>query len=278
MRSVQFIRHYYKSKAQGSEMRRSRRRTRREDPLASLEAVRSVLLQLRRRCPELLPATEREIAKLLESVRHSQLRPDVDQAKGRPRRWPREDAIEVAQKLKAILESETGSRISLSSFVSGYLPILRYPVDIANALRDGQINVREAGYLWRLNPGRLQGNDRDARLLRAEILKVHLLTNASQESLRQRVKSALGEFSDIEGRPAKSGREIADALIEKNPYDPRHLFFDQLQDLSEAMDKITPEDLNGRTLVQVLAQIDRLLGMIRQLRPKRSPTSKRLRV
>jgi hypothetical protein len=51
-------------------MRASRRRTRRKDCLASPKAVRSILDQLRRRCPKVLPGVERQVVKMLESVRH----------------------------------------------------------------------------------------------------------------------------------------------------------------------------------------------------------------
>ncbi len=120
-------------------MRASRRRTRRKDPLASPEAVRRILDQLRRPCSKVLPSVESQVVKMLESVRHYEKRPIVDESRGRPRRWPREDVADIAEKLKDILARKTESRISTSSFVSMYLPILRYPADVTNALREGEI-------------------------------------------------------------------------------------------------------------------------------------------
>ena len=60
-----------------------------------------------------------------------------------------------------------------------YLPILRYPVDVINALTEGEINIREAAYLARLTEERLKCSPREARQMRAEILKAHLLIKNS---------------------------------------------------------------------------------------------------
>src|SRR5947199_5127511 len=98
-------------------MRASHRRTRRQDTLASPEAVRRILGQLRNRCPKLLPSVEKQVVKMLESVRHYERRPNVDESRGRPRRWPREYVTEVAENLRDMLKRKTESRISISSFV-----------------------------------------------------------------------------------------------------------------------------------------------------------------
>lgn len=249
-------------------MHASRRRTRRKDPLASPEAVRHILDQLRRRCPTILPSAEQQVFKMLESVRHYEIRPDVDVSRGRPRRWLREDVIVVAEKLKDTLKRKTEGRISPSSFVSLYLPILRYPADVALALSEGKINIREAAYLARLAPEGLKCAPREARAVRAEILKAHLLTKGSQESLRQRVKTALGELSEEELRWGKSSRQMVDELVKENPYDARHLFYEEIQRLIEAMHETGPEDLKGKTLVEILRQTDKLLSMIRRVKQK----------
>jgi hypothetical protein len=199
---------------------------------------------------------------MLESVRHYEKRPNVDESRGRPRRWPREDVSEVAKKLRDILERKTEGRISTSSFINLYLPVLRYPADVTNALRDGEINIREAAYLARLTPESLECAPREARQMRAEILKTHLLTRGSQESLRRRIKTALGVPSEQVPRKGKSGRQIADELIKENPYDARHLFYEEIQQLIEVMSETKPEDLKGKTLVEFLRQLDKLLGML----------------
>jgi hypothetical protein len=119
---------------------------------------------------------------MLESVRHYEIRPDVDRSRGRPHRWPFEDVIKVAEKLRDILLRNTEGRISpYLSFKLRQLvpPILRYPVDVTDALSDGQINIREAAYIARLTPESLECVPKKARQLRAELLMVHLLTKGS---------------------------------------------------------------------------------------------------
>jgi hypothetical protein len=151
------------------------------------------------------------------------------------------------------------------------LPILRYPADITNALREGEINIRESAYLARLTSDSLKCAPREVRQIRAEILKAHLLTNGSQEKLRQRVKTALVIRSEKEEpRQSKTGRRIADELIKENPYDARHLFYEEIQQLIEAMRVTGPEDLKGKTLVEFLRQIDKLLSMLQRAKRRRT--------
>ncbi len=208
---------------------------------------------------------------MLESVRHYEKRPNVDETRGRPRRWPRTYVSEVAGKLRVILESKTEGRISTSSFVSLYLPILRYPADITNALKEGEINIREAAYLARLTSESLKCSPREARRMRAEILQSHLLTQGSQESLRQRIKTALGEQSEMDSGTwgVRSGKSRSDELLDKNPYDARHLFYEEIQQLIEAMRETQPEELKGKTLTEFLRQIDKLLAMLRRVKQGR---------
>lgn len=249
-------------------MRASRRRKRRVDPLASPVAVRDVLEKLRGHCPDILPKSEAQLIKMLESVRHHVRRPAGSGKRGRPRRWPREEVALVAKKLNALLARETGGRISQSSFVSLYLPLLRYPTDVAAALIHGEINIREAAYLARLTPERLKCGRREARQTRVEIIKSHVLTNGSQSNLRLRVKAILGEISAKELNSRELGRLKADAMLKENPYDPRHLFYDELQRLTNAMNQIEADGLNGQELGAFLRQIDKLFNMLQRRKSK----------
>lgn len=249
-------------------MNSSRRRTRRPDPLASPEAVRRILDQLCRRCPRILPKSERQIMKMLESVRHYERHPAVAGNRGRPRRWPLEDVEVVTEKLTDILERKTEGRVSLSSFVSLYLRILRYPVDVTNALSEGAINIREAAYLARLTPERMNCSPPQSRELRKKLLEAHLLTQGSQSSMRQRVKAALGEWPEAELKRGKTGRQKADELLVEDPYDARHLFYEEIQHLTDAMRQVDPEDLKGKSLSEFLRQIDKLLSMLRRVKKR----------
>lgn len=245
-------------------MSSSRRRSRRHDPFTTQVSVRRILGQLRRQCGDILPSSERQLVRMLESVRHYQRSLVINESRGRPRRWARKDVARVAEELGKILARKSSGRISASSFISLYLPILRYPNDIASALSDGDLNIREAAYLARLTPERMGCLWQEARQIRAEILKTHLITKGSQSSLRLRVKAALGELLVEEAKPAKSGQQKADELLKRNPYDARHLFYEEIQLLVDAMRRVEPDDLKGKTLDEFLRQIDKLLNMLRQ--------------
>lgn len=104
--------------------------------------------------------------------------------------------------------------------------------------------------------------------MRVDILKAYLLMNGSQESLRKRVKIALGESPAMEPPQSKSGRWRADQLIKENPYDARHLFYEEIQQLIEGMRDVGPEDLKGKTRVAFLRQLDKLLSMLRRAKKK----------
>ena len=129
--------------------------------------------------------------------------------------------------------------------------------------------LETAAYLSRLTPERLRRLPREARRLRADLLEAHLLTNGSQSTLRRRVKTALGELPVEEIRPNKSGRQKADQLIAENPYDARHLFYEEIQQLTDLMRRIEPEELKGKMLSEFLLQIDKLLNMLRRIKKRR---------
>jgi hypothetical protein len=250
-------------------MRASRRRRRRIDPLASPEAVRSVLDKLRIQCTDVLPKSETQLIRMLESVRHYGRSNGGSGKRGRPRRWPRDAVALVAKKLEVVLARETGGRISQSSFVSLYLPLLRYPADVTAVLTQGGINIREAAYLARLTSERLKCSTRDARQARGEIVKAHMLTNGSQSSLRLRVKATLGELPVERSNSGEAGRLKADELLGENPHDPRHLFYEEIQRLTEVMNQIEADELKGEELGTVLRQIDKLFNMLRRIKNQR---------
>lgn len=250
-------------------MSTSRRRTRRPDPLASAEAVRRVVEQLRGQVPDALPKGERQLAKMLESVRHYERRPVVKEGRGRPRRWPRESVAAVSLKLGKLLRRETGGRVSPSSFISLYLPILRYPADVVGALSRGEVNIREASYLARPVPGRMSCSPQEARQFREELMTAHMLTGGSQSSLQLRVKAVLGETPAGEPASGKSGRQKSDDLIERDPSDARHLFYEEVLRLTEALRNIEPGDLSEQAVVNVLRLTGRLLGLLNRARTKK---------
>ena len=87
-------------------------------------------------------------------------------AAGRRSRWPREKLTEAVSVLRGLLERETRGRVSASSFIRQYLPLLQFPSDVADALSSGQSNLQEAAQLARLTPDRLNCSAQAARTLR----------------------------------------------------------------------------------------------------------------
>src|SRR5215208_7019107 len=124
-------------------MRTTRRRQRTPDPLARPEAVRAVCEELRSRMPGVIPNSEKQLVRFLYAVRHVERRPATDTRRGRPSRWKREDLLKVAGELRLLLKRETSGRVSLSSFIAQYLPVLHFPTDVADALAGGRINLQE---------------------------------------------------------------------------------------------------------------------------------------
>jgi hypothetical protein len=87
--------------------------------------------------------------------------------------------LKVAARLSDILERETSSHISLSSFVDHYLRMLDFPSDVIEALGNGEINLFEASQLARITPQRLNSTLSQAKRTRIELLSAHLQTKES---------------------------------------------------------------------------------------------------
>ena len=89
----------------------------------------------------------------------------------------------------------------MSSFIGQYLEVLKFPTDITDALRGGEINLHEAGQLARLTPEKLGCTTAKARARRSELLRSHLAVQGSQTRLRLRVKELLGEVTSRPSPP-----------------------------------------------------------------------------
>jgi hypothetical protein len=162
----------------------------------------------------------------------------------------REELLSVGSRLSSILERETSSHISLSSFVDHYLRILDFPSDVVDALSSGQINLFEAEQLARVTPERLQVSPLQARKTRAELLSTHLQARLSGERLRQRVAELL-RASTVEAGEASENIEEMD-LEDFDPYDPTHLFWDQIKQLGFALRDIRREDVLDEEIDELL--------------------------
>jgi hypothetical protein len=255
-------------------MRSTRRRARETDPLANPEAVRTVCRLLRERMLDTIPSNEKHLVRFLFAVRHVERRPASDTRKGRPSRWPREKLVEGAGHLRAILGRETSGRVSVNSFIGQYVPILNFPSDVAIALSRGEINLHEAAQLARLTPGRLDSTPAKAQAMRSEVLRAHQLARGSQNSLRVRVKEILGEIMAVSSAGMTSVVEKVDELLEIDPSDKRHFFYEEMKRLFYAMREIQPDDIDDESLDQFMAAADQLSNAIYVIELKRRKQKK----
>jgi hypothetical protein len=238
-------------------LKATRRRTRRPDPLASAAAVEAVLNSLRASLPALIPRSHKNLSSLLNSVRGLYVRQPSETKRGRPARYSREELLRVDSALRDILARET--RISVRSFVGHYLPILDLQRDVRDALERGDVNLFEAHQLARLTSKKLGGTDAEARALRKRLLEAHLLAQGSGTQLRQRVKEALGELRE----PDPTATEVlavgkADELLEADPLDASHLFFEELRMISRALREISPEEITDENLAEIMLAVDQI--------------------
>lgn len=179
--------------------------------------------------------------------------------------------MSAAGHLRAVLQRETSGRVSLNSFVGQYLQILDFPSDVQEALTDGRINLQEAAQLARLTEGRLGCSQAAARRTRTEILRAHLAVQGSQTRLRVRVKEMLGEASSA--RISSEGvAEVVlkiDELLEIDPGDTRHLFFEEMKRIFFAMREIEVEDLNDEILDDFLRAVDQVSNVLHRIEKNR---------
>ncbi len=250
-------------------MRATRRRPRTLDPLASPDAVRFVCQSLRERLPETIPKTEKDLLRFLNAVRHVERRPATDTRRGRPSHWSREDLVEAAGVLRSILHRETSGRVSLSSFVAQYLPLLHFPADVVEALSSGEINLQEAAQLARLTPERLDCAQAQARSTRKDILQAHLRMRGSQNGLRTRVKEILGETVKVSSEAMTQVIAKVDEMLEIDPADQRHFFYEEMKRLFYAMREVNPEDLDDEVIERFMAVADEMSNVLYSIDLKR---------
>lgn len=252
-------------------MKANRRRTRRPDPLGSTAAVEAILDALRASMPDFVPRSHKNLCSLLNSVRGLYMRQPTDTKRGRPARYTREQLLRVDSQLRGLLGRETN--ISVRSFVGQYLPLLDFPRDVVEALERGAVNLFEAHQLARLSARRLGGTDGEARALRKRLLEAHLLAQGSGTQLRQRVKEMLGELRE----PDPTETEVvavskADELLEADPLDASHLFFEELRMVSRALREIGPEEITDDDLSEIMPAVDQITLTLQKIARRRERT------
>jgi hypothetical protein len=225
-----------------------------------------------------IPRAYKNMVSLLNSVRGLYMRQPAETNRGRPARYTREQLLRVDSVLRDLLARET--RISVRSFIGQYLPILEFPRDVREALERSDVNLFEAHQLARLTAKKLGGTDGEARSLRKKLLEAHLLAQGSGTRLRARVKEALGEARE----PDPTETEVlavgkADELLEADPLDASHLFFEELRMISRSLREIGPEEVTDEDLSEIMPAVDQITLTLQKIaRRKEREQAKILRI
>lgn len=247
---------------------------RQPDSLANPAAVRAVLSELKRRCPALSTFPDRKLRKLLFAVRHLETYPATDTKRGRPAKFERGLLDDARRHLKAILLRETGDRISIQTFIGHYVPILDWPPDVVTALAHGMLSRLEAAQVARLTAERLGVKQREAAKIRDEIVMSHARSGGTQTALREKVREALGEMTVVTSEKMTEAVQKVDNLLQVNPRDRRHLFYEQMKDFFFALRDIHPDDLDDATLDLLVRRADELMEVIHSIQRKRKQKEK----
>ena len=235
-----------------------------------------MLEQLRAALPEIIPNREKDLIRMLRSVRHIHRYAATDTKKGRPSRWKREELLLIGSRLSSILERETSSHIGLSSFIDHYLRLLDFPSDVLAALSSGDISLFEASQLARLTPERLNVSPSQAKRTRAELLSTHLQARLSGERLRQRVAELL-RVASPEARDATENRADLD-LEDFDPYDPTHLFWDQIKQLGFALRDIRREDVMDEEIDELLRASEPVMTILARIQKRKERKTLKLEI
>ena len=251
-----------------------RRRSREPNPLACPSTIREVLDELREQMPGAVPSSDKKWRKLLNAVKHVEDYSASETARGRPGHFDRELLLEVGRHLKGLLAKRSRGRVSLSSFISFYLPILDYPAEIREALENERINRVEASLLSRLTAERLEVSPQQARAIRREVLANHLRMEGSQNSLRNRVSELLGDQSLMTSENMTAAVQEVDELLRVDPEDRRHLFYEQMKDFFFALRDVRPEEIDDGTLDLMTRRADELMEVVHSIQRKRKQKEK----
>jgi hypothetical protein len=236
-----------------------------------LESVQAIIAQLRSALPDIIPHKDKELVRMLRAVRHIHRYPASDTKRGRPSRWKREDLLKVSARLTDILERETSSHISLSSFIDHYLRLPEFPADVLQALSSGDINLFEAEQLARVTAERLGVSPAQAKRRRADLLSAHIQAKLSGERLRQRVAELLRASADEAG--TLSDNALDQDLEDFDPYDPTHLFWDQIKQLGFALRDIRREDVGDEEINELLRASEPVLTILARIQRRKEKKS-----
>lgn len=80
--------------------------------------------------------------------------------------------------------------------------------------------------------------------------------------MRAKVKEILGETNAISSEILTANVEMVDKMLELDPTDKRHLFYEQIKNLVFAIRQIQPEDVDEEFLVEFNLASDELFRVI----------------
>lgn len=238
-----------------------RYKNRKKDTLQVAETILEVIIEIEKRIfPGInLPALDENIekmTKILRAILHVERDKNkkTDKRSGRKPKFNREFLIIAAAHARKVLEEYFNDRVSLARFITTYLPVLKYPADIKDALKDFNINLEEARMLNRIKTDALPpGSSYGAETVRKMVLNAHLKRQGSQNDLRRKVEAKLGisasAIADAVSVKSVEVVEISDELLKWNEFDTDHLFWEEIKDLVFLLrdvdtEKINPEEMN----------------------------------
>lgn len=164
-------------------------------------------------------------------------------------------------KIKSVLQNETGGRISLMRFITTYLSIPNYPLDIQKALDDYKINLEEARLLARINRATLGATvKRKPSEVRREIIDSHLKRLGTQLELKKRVDERLKTTPKGQARNVGANVALLDAsvdeLLEFDESDTEHLLWEEIKGLVYLMREVDSSIIDDETTEQILGDLD----------------------
>jgi phosphoenolpyruvate carboxylase len=88
----------------------------------------------------------------------------------------------------------------------------------------------------------------------------------SQTRLRERVREMLGESREPAAAEVEAAAVLkADVLLEVDPLDSTHLFYEELRRIGRALREVRPEDLTGEDLDALIPVLDELGTVLSQI-------------
>lgn len=255
-------------------MRRSRRI---RDPYQTSAWLSDLYLKLK--TSALPDADDAEFRKLLFAVQYAERGRGGSARKRRTGRKARFDdrfLFDTAARLRTVLETETGGRISLLRFISTYLPAMNFPADIRSALDDYRLNLEEARTLCRINRDSLgETVRRKPSDIRRDLMDSHLRRQGTQAELKRRVDQRLRATPKAEANAVAANlTEIdarVDALLELSEFDTEHLLWEEIKSLVFLMRDVDSEIVDSETTDFVLRELDTV--KLRLLKFRRTPES-----